>query len=225
MKAEGAPPPLAGLRERKNAILEAWLARTLQAYPEHTSRFLGRDRDPFRNPVGHTLREAFPVLLDAVLGGADSVRLTAGLDRIVRIRAVQDFTAGQAVAFVFLLKPVLREALHFPLHPPISHLGGEDTQGVPGEGANPRDALAILESRIDELALLAFDLFMRCRERIYEIKANEARRRVSVLLKRQGVEGRNGETENGGSGEGGAQFLQSAAARCSDSPIQDWKIP
>lgn len=192
MKAEGAPPPLAGLRERKNAILEAWLARTLQAYPEHTSRFLGRERDPFRNPVGHTLREAFPVLLDAVLGGADSVRLTAGLDRIVRIRAVQDFTAGQAVAFVFLLKPVLREALHFPLHPPLSQLGEEDT----GEGANPRDALAILESRIDELALLAFDLFMRCRERIYEIKANEARRRVEVLLRRSSAKGRNGDTED-----------------------------
>jgi hypothetical protein len=36
------------------------------------------------------------------------------------------------------------------------------------------------------MALLAFDLFMKCRERIYEIKANEARRRMFLLERMQG---------------------------------------
>jgi hypothetical protein len=41
--------------------------------------------------------------------------------------------------------------------------------------------LAVVEGRIDQMALLAFDLFMRCRERIYEIKENEAKRRTALL--------------------------------------------
>jgi hypothetical protein len=31
------------------------------------------------------------------------------------------------------------------------------------------------------MALLAFDLYMKCREKIYEIKAEEAKRRVYLL--------------------------------------------
>jgi len=38
-----------------------------------------------------------------------------------------------------------------------------------------------VQKRIDELALCAFDLFMKCREEIYEIKAREAQRKVYVL--------------------------------------------
>jgi hypothetical protein len=41
--------------------------------------------------------------------------------------------------------------------------------------------LELLDSRIDELALMAFDLYVKYRERIYEAKANEAKRRVYVL--------------------------------------------
>jgi hypothetical protein len=39
-------------------------------------------------------------------------------------------------------------------------------------GGEPRD----VQKRIDQTALLAFDLFMKCREEIYEIKARERQR-------------------------------------------------
>jgi len=58
------------------------------------------------------------------------------------------------VGFIFLLKQVLRE------------------HGVaPGE--------QVFE-RIDQLAVVAFDLFMKCREEAYEIRAREAQRRSGV---------------------------------------------
>jgi hypothetical protein len=171
MTGEGIQPLLERLRANQSAIIEAWLARTLQTYPEHTSRFLLQEKDPFRNPVGHTLKEAFPALFDQLVGGMDSATITPVLDGIVRIRAVQDFTAGQAVGFLFLLKKVVREALR-----------GE-IRGYP-DG----DGLAAVEGRIDEMALLAFDLFMKCRERMYEIKANEAKRRIYVLERMYGME-------------------------------------
>ncbi len=46
------------------------------------------------------------------------------------------------------------------------------------------EELAALESRIDDMALLAFDLFMGCREKIYELRANEVRNRTVRLLKK-----------------------------------------
>ena len=205
MKAEGAPPLMEALAAKKSAIIRAWLARAFQTYPGNTSRFLAQENDPFRNPVGHTLKAAFPVLLDELLGEMNASRITPVLDGVVRIRAVQDFTAGQAVAFVFLLKKVLREELRSEIQ--------SDREG---------EGLAAIEGRIDEMALLAFDLFMKCRERIYEIKANEARRRVYVLLKRQGVERRNGDTENGGNGDVSRPIPDSPVPRFSDSPVQDW---
>ena len=162
---DGASQPVTRiLAAKRRAIVAEWLARTLQSYPEHTSRFLLREKDPFCNPVGRTLREGLPVLFDQCVADLDAGVVTSVLDEIVRIRAVQDFTAGQAVAFIFLLKQVIRDALR-------------------GEGQRPTegDDLAVVEGRIDQMALLAFDLFMRCRERIYEIKGNEAKRRTALL--------------------------------------------
>lgn len=185
MSLEDAQPLRDALAARKNAIIQAWLARTLQTYPEHTRRFLSQERDPFRNPVGSTLKDALPVLFDAVLEGMDTAQVIPALDSIVRIRAVQDFTPSQAVAFLFLLKQVVREALHRPPHPALSPAGGGEEKG---EGVALMGGLAVVEGRIDEMALLAFDLFMKCRERIYEIKANEAKRKIYVLERMYGVE-------------------------------------
>lgn len=171
MEDEGGHPLMQALAAKKSAILREWLARTLQTYPAHTSRFLLQEKDPFRNPVGTTLKEGFPVLFDELLGGMNAAKLTSVLDGIVRIRAVQDFTAGQAVAFIFLLKRVIGEELVGQTH-----------------GEPDGEELAAIEGRIDQMALLAFDVFMKCRERIYEIKANEARRRLYLLERMRGLD-------------------------------------
>ncbi len=164
MKSAGTKPLTEVLRAKRDAIVGEWLERTLRTYPEQTSRFLAGERDRFRNPVGHTIREALPALFDALLEGMDPARIAPLLDAIVRIRAVQDFTAGQAVAFVFALKKVIREALS----------GGR-------EGGADAERLTALEGRIDEMALLVFDLFMKCRDRMHQIRVDEARRRIYLL--------------------------------------------
>ena len=151
---------------RKNTIVEEWLRLTLRTYPEPTTQFLSQENDPFRNPVGTTFRKGLAALFDELVSAGDLAATVPVLDRIVRIRAVQNFTASQAVAFVFLLKQVVRGEL------------GESTTLFAGE-------YAILEARIDKLALLAFDIFVKCREQIFEIKAKEAKRMVYVLERSQ----------------------------------------
>ncbi|MGB2678239.1 MAG: RsbRD N-terminal domain-containing protein [Candidatus Acidiferrum sp.] len=136
-------------------ILEQWIARTIQSYAPASVPFLSREDDPFRNPVGHTLRESLTTLFEQLQGNMDKDHIAPALDAIIRIRAVQDLTASQAVGFVFLLKPILRE------------LAPETDQVALGE-------------RIDRLALMAFDNYMRCREQLAEIRLSESRRSFPV---------------------------------------------
>ena len=86
-------------------------------------------------------------------------RVRAALDTIVQIRAVEKCPAGKALEFLFQLKPILRDHV-------------------------PEAELEMLYGRIDELALVAFEMYVKYRERTFEARANEAKRRVFVLERR-----------------------------------------
>ncbi|MGI9101411.1 MAG: RsbRD N-terminal domain-containing protein [Terriglobales bacterium] len=148
------------MNDDKEAILEQWFARTVELYPQPTAEFLAAEKDPFRNPIGHTLREGLAVLLEEIVGRMNPERIGPALDNVVRMRAVQDFTPSEAVSFVFLLRPILREF------------------------GPPRPAM--IESHIDQLALLAFNNYMRCREQVALLRAKESRRRDVVQTLRHG---------------------------------------
>lgn len=134
-----------------DAILEQWIARTVQSYPQQTTPLLLTEEDPFRNPVGHTLRTSLAILLRELLGDMDADAIAPALDAVIRIRALQDFSASQAAGFVFLLKPILRQQA-------------------------PQTGLAELDDRVDRLALMAFDTYVRCRDQLADIRAHESRR-------------------------------------------------
>jgi hypothetical protein len=139
----------------REPILERWIADTIQSYPSAAVPFLSKEDDPFRNPVGHALRQSLTTLFAELRGSMDPECIAPALDAIIRIRAVQDFTPSQAVEFVFLLKPILRQ-----LAPEADQLS--------------------LDARIDRLALMAFDKYMRCREQLADIRMSERRRSVRV---------------------------------------------
>jgi hypothetical protein len=155
-------PFSASLVNKRESLVKKWFNGIVQAYPESTTRFLVQERDPFRNPIGHTLKESLSALFDGIIQTEEPAALTNELNDIVKMRAVQDFSAGEAVSFPFLLKKIIREEC------------AADVSNYPDEFAN-------LEARIDEIALLAFDLFMKSRERLFEIKYNEAKRSRFML--------------------------------------------
>ncbi|MEW6738432.1 MAG: RsbRD N-terminal domain-containing protein [Nitrospirota bacterium] len=155
------------LSEKKQAILEKWFDSVLETYPHDTAKFLKRQKDQFANPVGSTIYKGMGSLLDLIVNSADADNITKSLDEIIRIRAIQDFTPSHALAFVVELKRIVREE-------------------IKGETCASQliDELPEFDRRVDSLLLLSFDIYMKCREKIYELKANELRNMTSKLVER-----------------------------------------
>jgi hypothetical protein len=155
------------LSEKRPAILKRWLDVIFESYPADTSIFFKNQKDQFANPVGYTLTQGSEAIFDELLGRADAEKAAAFLDSIMLIRAVQEGPPSRAVVFILLLKGIIREIL------------GQAVQEKPvGE------ELVALESRIDAIALRAFDSFIKCREKIYELKANETKNLTYRLLQK-----------------------------------------
>jgi hypothetical protein len=146
------------LNKRKKLVLQKWFDAVLKTYPADGRKFLGDQRNRFRNPVGASLYEGIDGLYQRLLDGTDleSDEFAQLLDRIVRIRAVQEFSPSQALGFLFPLKNVIREVVQ--AEAPEKGIGEE---------------LVALERRIDQLVLLSFDKYMECRERLFEIRIRE----------------------------------------------------
>lgn len=158
------------LPQKRAAILERWFQLILETYPADTSGFLKQEKDRFINPIGYTISQEIEALYDELLQEMNPDKLAACLDNIIRIRAVQDFSPSQTVAFIFLLKKAIREELASKI-------------------AENRvlEELLKFESKIDKLVLLAFDIYMKCREKVFEIRVSEVkaeRERVLKLLER-----------------------------------------
>lgn len=159
------------LKQKAPHIRKRWLNLIIETYPTDSQRFFREQKDPFANPVGTTVSREVDSLYHELLHGMDPDRLNSSLDAIVRIRAVQDFSPAKAMSFIFLLKKVLREELDRKIK----------------ESPAAFEELLTLESRLDEMALRGFDLYVKCREKIYEVRAKEAKNQVSRLLQRAGL--------------------------------------
>ncbi|MFN3395921.1 MAG: RsbRD N-terminal domain-containing protein [Thermodesulfovibrionales bacterium] len=151
---------------KRSNIIRQWFDEILSSYPPDTVNFLKSQKDPFSNPVGNTIRQGIEDLFNELIGDSPIFELSPVMDNIIRIRAVQDFTPSQAVFFIFGLKDILRRELKEELK-----------NGLSQEYMD-------FEKRIDNLALLSFDLFIQCREKIYELKAKEVKDMTFKLLER-----------------------------------------
>ena len=155
------------LQNREDAILERWLREALAAYPEESSALFARQKDPFANPVGHSLRAGMAGIFKAVLDGMDQEKIHECLVEMIKIRAVQQFSASQALSFIFSLKEAVRVELEKPTGD--SRFSTELTE---------------FERDIDRIVLAAFDIFVQCREQVHELRINEVKRQVSWVVEK-----------------------------------------
>jgi len=155
------------LSEKRSVVLNRWIDHILNTYPADTANFLRDKKNRFSNPVGHSISEGVEGIFEDLVSGIDRDRVAPFLDKIIRIRAIQDFAPSQAVAFIFFLKTIIRE-----------ELAKEISEG------DLSAELKKMEDQIDSLGLIAFDIFMECREKLYDIKANEMRNMTFRLLQK-----------------------------------------
>jgi hypothetical protein len=155
------------LENKRDDVLGKWFDLIIATYPRESSRILAKRKDQFGNPIGYSIANGIEGIFDQVIADMDSESLLAALDEIIRVRAIQDFKPSQAISFVFQLKSVLREVL-------------SDEEA----GSGSADDLAILDARIDQVATLAFDVYMERREKFHEIRTSEIKKSSFRLLER-----------------------------------------
>jgi hypothetical protein len=158
------------LLRRKEKIINKWFDLVIDSYPPDTVHFIRNQKNQFANPVGHTIHTAIEGIFDGLLNPSDSAKISKYLDNIIRIRAIQDFTPSVALNFLFLLKDVVRQEIKEEIH--------ED--GIFEE-------VLSFESLMDGLLKESFEIYMACREKIYELSANEARNMTYRLLEGAGL--------------------------------------
>ncbi len=146
----------------KKDLLNQWVEITIHAYSPETARVLAKDSNRFDNPVGAITKETLEAALNLICEGFDRDAMEKVLDPLIRIRAVQAFTAADAVEFLFALKPIARNLM-----------GEKD--------------LDELNQAVDEMILAGFNRYMKCREDIFLLKATESKRRVYNAFERAGL--------------------------------------
>ena len=167
------------LASKKKAIVQKWIDQVLDSYG--APDFFKKQKDRFANPIGSTISDGLQNLFAILVEDRELGEAARPLEDIIKIRAVQDFAPSKAVSFAYLLKNIVREELS-------KEKNREEVLGI----------LSVLNPRIDKIALMAFDIYMDCRERLHQIRINEVlsgrsaltdgTKCVSAMLKRDQIE-------------------------------------
>jgi len=151
------------LKKNKNVFVQRWFQATIDTYPAQSAKILGKKSNRFDNPVGAVTHETIEDVINLIITeDFTQAMLEKALDPVIRIRAVQAFSAAEAVSFVFALKPISDDLL--------------DTS-----------QLRAFDAVVDQIALAAFNTLMKCKEEIFLLKATESKRRIHRAFERAGL--------------------------------------
>jgi len=150
------------LDKNKAFFIKKWFQATIDTYPAQTAKILGKDSNRFDNPVGSATHETIESVFNLIIKDFNEETLEKELDPVIRIRAVQSFSASQAVSFVFALKEI-------------------------GENILDKSLLREFDKLVDKIALAAFNKLMKCKEEIFLLKATESKRRIHRAFERAGL--------------------------------------
>jgi len=155
------------VNDRRDVVARRWVQEILATYPEDAAALFQREQDPFANPLGHSVREGTHGLLEAIFGNMDADELRKHLDSIIRVRAIQQFPPSEALSFLFSLKPILESVF---------------SEATLDQGL--AQGLERIQDRIDQVALMAFDVYTECREEVSKLRINEVKRQVTWVIEK-----------------------------------------
>jgi hypothetical protein len=154
------------LEQNRESIITKWIDRIMSTYDPEMVRFLKKEKNQFANPVRGTIISSVNKIFDGLLNNKNMEVCCQGLEEIIKLRAVQDFSPSQALSFIFDLKKIIRNELN------------ADTSV---------EEISAFEEKVDTLLEIAFDIYTKCRDKIYEIRLAEIKsrsQRAFELLKK-----------------------------------------
>ncbi len=149
------------LLKNKKAILEEWFKAIISSYPEEAMKFITSEKDRFLNPIGAVIAENIDTIFDFLMEEKHKDVATSGLESIIRVMAVQDIKPSKAISWGFYLKEILKKIWE------KDHVYSPELDAI--------------FQRIDMITLLAFDIYMQCRDDINRIRVKEQ------LAKKMGI--------------------------------------
>jgi hypothetical protein len=156
------------LLQKKDAILRKWLCMIYEPFGAGVSTPRADGGDRFTDPVKYTISRNAAFILNSLIQGDDPEASGVYLERIIKIRAVQDLTQQQAVGFMSSLKSVIRsQIIDGPLNP------------------EPAEEVSELDKRIDRLGHIADEIYIEKKRQIRELaikhtkKDNDFRARIT----------------------------------------------
>ena len=144
------------LADNKETILAEWIEQIFKTYNQEMIRFLQKEKNQFANPVRNTIITSAEKIYDAIINNNEINLNYPGLEDLIKLRVVQDFSPSQALSFLFYLKAIVLAFLE----------KNEKLQSYNTE-------MLSFESTMDHLLALAFDIYSNCRSKIYEIRIAE----------------------------------------------------
>ena len=157
------------IKEKKNGIQRSWFQEVLNSFPKQSQSLIASNADRFANPIGFTLNDAISEIFAAVVGEKSLEDIAPALERIIKLRAVQDKQNPGQLVFLHALKKIVRKQC-----------------GAFEEGFAEVEALLALEDRIDEIILRALEIYVLSREKILELQVNEIMNKTHTLRRLQG---------------------------------------
>ena len=151
------------LMDNWTTVLAQWEDRTLSTYPEGGVAALKRQKDQFGNPVGFNVSRTIEELFNFLCDKKELDEVLPQVEDLIRIRAVQDFSPSRALAFVGMVKPVVKELCR--------------KKKITPEFEEWYD----FERKVDLITMHAFDLYLGCRERLFQTRINELRRGTHII--------------------------------------------
>lgn len=148
------------LQQNREIILQKWIDQTIHSYESEMVRFLKREKNQFSNPVRNTILTSLENILDGLLYGSSVEEYHDGLEELIKLRAVQDFSPSEALSFIFDLKKIIRNEL----------INSDQKDDLFLEST-------VFDEKLDALFALAFDLYNKCRMKINDIKIAEIKSR------------------------------------------------
>lgn len=147
------------LLQKQEAVLHKWLCIIFEPFGPGAPAPTAAGSDRFTDPVGYTISGNAALLLNALINGEGPEASRGCLEKIIRIRAVQDLTKSQAAGFMADLKTVIRSKV----------LDEATKYGLTEE-------LDGLEKRIDRLGHMADEIYIDMKRKIRELAIKEAKK-------------------------------------------------